>query len=378
MDVIILTGAPSVGKTRVLPEVSKVLEQKNAWLDGDDVGRTNPVVWDMARLNLIQDNMCACAKEFAQWGAKYFIAGFVISRQNFIDQIVGIMQQAGHRVFVIGLIANAEVLTKRYTARPRYHLECGPEFLDNTIRCSNLIGELPGVMSIDTSYLDPVEVALAIKDHVEDKNNAQKPTRPYQYSPIVAKRYPTPNPVPTLKGDIVTLRPIDPPRDAQDYYQWNLEPAMHRWTDNHVLGSVEIAQAELEKFNQREDMITWAVVDNSSNKMMGRFYIYLEKRDGKLFAGEGNRIAQPYWRKGHNRQARQLISKYTLDVLEADFYETACWSDNINAKESIKAHGFVLVDEITQYNEKYNRHMNKCVFRMTPSQWEQLQSAKPE
>lgn len=133
-----------------------------------------------------------------------------------------------------------------------------------------------------------------------------------------------PRPVPLLAGQRVTLRPIDPPRDAQDYHEWNLEPEMHAWTDNGPLASPQEARRELERLAGMDDVTTWAVVDNSSGKMVGRFFIILEQRPDRLVAGEGNRIAKPFWRKGHNRQARQLVFNYIFGTLQADCIETEC------------------------------------------------------
>ena len=183
-----------------------------------------------------------------------------------------------------------------------------------------------------------------------------------------------PRPIPVLAGKVVTVRPIDPQRDAADYYEWNHDPEMHVWTRNDIPASLAEAQAELEKFSAMNDITMWAIVDNASGKMMGRFFVCLERRGGKLVAGEGNRIARGYWRKGHNREARRLVFQYVFDVLDADCAETQCWSDNVNSRESILGHGFELVEEVLEYNPKHAKEMAKSTFRMTREQWERLQN----
>ncbi|MDY7010511.1 MAG: GNAT family protein [Planctomycetota bacterium] len=188
-------------------------------------------------------------------------------------------------------------------------------------------------------------------------------------------RLPMPRPVPVLTGRIVTLRPIDSQRDAADYYKWNLDPEMHVWTGNRVPDSVEEARQELERFVQMDDVTMWAVVDNASGKMIGRFFVCLQERDGKLVAGEGVRIARTFWRKGHNREARRLVFQYVFDILKVGCIETECWSDNINSHESILAHGFTLVKEVLEYNQKHAKEMQKSIFRMTRDEWENLRNA---
>jgi ribosomal-protein-alanine N-acetyltransferase len=178
-----------------------------------------------------------------------------------------------------------------------------------------------------------------------------------------------PRPIPVLKGKLVTLRAIDPDRDASDYYGWNLEPEMHVWTGNQPLASPEAAREELRRFVSMDDISMWAIIDNASGKMMGRFFVCLEQREGKLVAGEGNRIAKPFWRKGHNREARSVIFEYIFNVLAADCIETECWTDNVNSRKSIVAHGFTLVRETAEHNPKHGRQMSKGHFRMTREDW---------
>lgn len=178
-----------------------------------------------------------------------------------------------------------------------------------------------------------------------------------------------PRPIPVLKGSLVTLRPIDPGRDADDYYEWNLEPEMHAWTGNLPLASPQAARDELQRFAGMDDVTMWAIIDNASGKMMGRFFVCLEHRDGQTVAGEGNRVAKPYWRMGHNREARRLVFEYIFGSLGADCIETECWTENVNSRKSILAHGFSFVSETVEHNGKYNRPMNKSHFRMTRQDW---------
>ena len=178
-----------------------------------------------------------------------------------------------------------------------------------------------------------------------------------------------PRPIPVLRGNLATLRPIDPDRDASDYYQWNLEPQMHAWTGNQPLASPQAAGEELQRFVRMDDITMWAIIDNATNTMMGRFFVCLEQRDGQIIAGEGNRIARPYWRKGHNRQARQLVFRYVFGTLGADCIETECWTDNVNSRQSILAHGFSLVRQTVEHNPRHARPMSKSHFRLTRECW---------
>jgi RimJ/RimL family protein N-acetyltransferase len=185
-----------------------------------------------------------------------------------------------------------------------------------------------------------------------------------------------PRPVPVLEGRIVTLRPLDPERDAPDYYEMNLDPEMHLWTNNHVLGSPEEARRELERYAAMDDVTMWAIIDNASGRLVGRFFVCLEDRGGVRVAGEGNRIAKPFWRRGHNREARRLVFEYVFGALGADHVETECWAENVNSRESLKAHGFTLVQEAPHFNHKHQKMIQKLLFRLSREQWREWAAAQ--
>lgn len=63
-----------VGKTTLLRILEKKLLNGYALIDGDDVGRTIPLSISIDWLNLIQDNIIACAKNFKDYlNQKHYI-----------------------------------------------------------------------------------------------------------------------------------------------------------------------------------------------------------------------------------------------------------------------------------------------------------------
>jgi RimJ/RimL family protein N-acetyltransferase len=169
----------------------------------------------------------------------------------------------------------------------------------------------------------------------------------------------------------VTLRAIDPARDAADYHEWNQEPDITRWVGNIAPATVAESQQELERLAALPDKTQWAIVNNADGRMIGRFFVALEDREGALVAGEGNRMAKPYWRRGHNRDARRLVFEYVFGTLKADVYETHCWRDNVNSRQSILAHGFRPVGERPELNPKCGEMWVRCFFQMTRREWEE-------
>jgi len=178
-----------------------------------------------------------------------------------------------------------------------------------------------------------------------------------------------PRPIPVLQTELITLRAPDPELDAPDYYEINRDPEMHRWTGNRVLLTVEEARNELEAYVGMDDVTTWLVEDNSTNRVIGRFFITLEDRDGVATVGEGNRIARSHWRKGYNRAARKLIFEYVFGERGAERIETAAWEGNVNSIKSIEAHGFRFERDEREWNGKQGKHLLMKYYSMTRSEW---------
>jgi RimJ/RimL family protein N-acetyltransferase len=178
-----------------------------------------------------------------------------------------------------------------------------------------------------------------------------------------------PRPVPVLDGALVSLRAISPASDAADYFVRNREPEMHIWTGNIVSASLDEAQRELERFAAMDDVTMWAIVDNASNRMIGRFLITLYEREGRLTAGDGIRLAKQFWRTGRTKDARRLAYGYAFHSLHVDCVETKCWTDNVNSRLSILNFGFQLVTERMEHNSKQGRQMNVSLFRLEQHHW---------
>jgi RimJ/RimL family protein N-acetyltransferase len=182
-----------------------------------------------------------------------------------------------------------------------------------------------------------------------------------------------PRPVPILHGRLITLRPLDPAADAGDYFEWNRDPEMHVWTGNTAPASLEEARRELQRFAAMDDATMWAIADNAGGDMIGRFLACLERRDVRLIAGDGIRLARPFWRTGRTRQARRLAYGYAFDSLGADCIETQCWTENANSRLSILQFGFHPVQERLEHDPKRARPMSMTSFRLTRDQWREIE-----
>ena len=161
MNTIIITGAPGVGKTTTLPAICDKLPQKNGFIDGDSVGRTQPLDTELDRLNLIQDNICACAQNFQKWEAEWFVAGFVLPTEERIKRLSNALKKLGCNVHIIGLVTDKETLTKRNKEKTEsYGRDSG--CILGAIELNEMIKE---IKIIDTTTMSVNQVAEQIVEH---------------------------------------------------------------------------------------------------------------------------------------------------------------------------------------------------------------------
>lgn len=158
MNTILITGAPGVGKTTILPAICERLPQKNGFIDGDSVGRTTPLDIELDRLNLIQDNICSCAQNFQKWGAKWFVAGFVLPTQERMQRLTDALKKLGCHVHIIGLVADKETLSKRNKEKDESYGK-DPGSILGAIELNGMIKEIRGIHIIDTTILSVNQVA---------------------------------------------------------------------------------------------------------------------------------------------------------------------------------------------------------------------------
>lgn len=153
LDAIIITAAPGIGKTTIFSNLAEKLPGKSALLDGDDVGHLIPFSLSQEWLNLVQDNIAACAENFARCGIRYFVTCFCLPSQERLDRLVGLLSNLRYQVHIIALIADDNSLLERNRQRGGCDVRDADEFAE-TIRCNRAIKELEGVTFIDTTNMN--------------------------------------------------------------------------------------------------------------------------------------------------------------------------------------------------------------------------------
>jgi [ribosomal protein S5]-alanine N-acetyltransferase len=179
------------------------------------------------------------------------------------------------------------------------------------------------------------------------------------------------NTPPILRGDLVTLRPIDPTQDAIQWFEVMQDDDMHRWTGNTVPTSVEEVVEMLIKYATLEEIISWAVVENGTKEMVGTYWITVPVLHGDRWTihDEAQRFAKRSWRKGHAKEARRLVYDYAFGRLGVDEIHAHAWARNVASCRSMEHAGHRLVDAQLRHFTKRKKLFCERHYAITKEIW---------
>lgn len=110
----------------------------------------------------------------------------------------------------------------------------------------------------------------------------------------------------TLKGNLITLEPLNVEKHAKGYFEVSLDEKIHKYTSNTVPKCIAETEALLRKYEQY--FYNWMIVSNTAHTVIGIIRLGKPKsEDGLLTAGESQFLLSDYWRKGHMKEAKQLF-----------------------------------------------------------------------
>ena len=120
MRIIVITGAPGVGKTETARRLTVSYHTKAACLETDDVARTSPWVVDEALYRLMGANVAACLPHFEQWGASVVVVAGVLAPTRALPWIERAIQTRGFRLArIYALVADPDEIRRRIDADPK-------------------------------------------------------------------------------------------------------------------------------------------------------------------------------------------------------------------------------------------------------------------
>lgn len=174
--------------------------------------------------------------------------------------------------------------------------------------------------------------------------------------------------IPVLEGNIIRLRPMEIEKDKYSYYKVSQDEKMHEWTGNTVPKTVEEIEKLLNIYN--DVLYVWMIEEKSSNEVIGMMRLsFPEKRDGKLIAGDSQRLHSSYWRKGHMKEARKLMYNYAFNELCIEELIADAFADNINSCKSLESVGYELFDTSEGFFKKKGKMLKTNYYRLTKEKW---------
>ena len=170
LRMVMLIGAPGVGKSTVAEALARQCPLQNVVLDGDSLAQTWPGGIDRKRLDLVERNLIACAEGYRIWGAQYCFATWVVAHQQRLDMLGKRMRAKGIHLRVVALDAPASVLVDRMMARPQTRFSPTDENIDYLSSLSKRIRSLHHCELVDTTGKHFSSVANDIAARVKEKS----------------------------------------------------------------------------------------------------------------------------------------------------------------------------------------------------------------
>lgn len=175
---------------------------------------------------------------------------------------------------------------------------------------------------------------------------------------------------PVLKGDTVTLRPLDPEKDAPGFFAEMNDADLWKWTDDVQPKTAAELRKQLAGWAGNPELTAWAIVDNETKGVVGTVRVEPRRdEDRVIIADQVNQVARSVWRRGHHREACQLVFDWAFGQLGAEEIRTKAWAPNDNAWRSMEALGFQRVREAQYMNTRVGVPMPMRHYVLTKRQW---------
>ena len=168
----------------------------------------------------------------------------------------------------------------------------------------------------------------------------------------------------TLKGELVTLEPLDIPKHAKGYFAVSQDEKIHEYTGNTVPESVDEVAALLRKYEKY--FLNWMIVSNESHTVIGMIRLGKpEMENGILVAGESQFLSSEYWRKGHMKEAKGLFYQYVFEELSVEKLYADVWDGNTNSIKSLESYGYKLIETRKERFAKTGELATKYIYALS-------------
>ena len=168
----------------------------------------------------------------------------------------------------------------------------------------------------------------------------------------------------TMKGQLVTLEPLDITKHAKGYFKVSQDENIHRYTGNTVPKDIDEIIELLEKYEKY--FYNWMIIANESLEVIGMIRLGKpERENGILAAGESQFLMSNYWRKGHMKEAKKLFYRYVFDELSVDTLYADVWEGNINSIKSLESYGYKRIETKAERFSKTGNYVLKHIYSLS-------------
>lgn len=160
--IIILTGAPGVGKTETGRRLISYCPKHSALIDTDALVGIYPWVIDDVFYQLLGKNLRACIGNYVEWGAKEIVISGVIIPDGTYKELHSLLEDERFVFKFYGLQASHEVIERRIAKDPKSQ---NPNQRLQWLHLNEVIAEIPGITLIDTENLSLHQVVETIVEY---------------------------------------------------------------------------------------------------------------------------------------------------------------------------------------------------------------------
>lgn len=172
----------------------------------------------------------------------------------------------------------------------------------------------------------------------------------------------------SMRGELVTLEPLDVEKHAQGYFEVCQDEMIHKYVGNRVPKTVEEITALLQEYEKY--FLNWMIVSNETQAVIGIIRLSRpEPENGVLSAGESQRLSSRYWRKGHMKEAKKLFYEYVFGELSVELLYADVWEGNTNSIKSLESYGYQLRETTEEIFSKTGKYAKKYIFSLSRKEY---------
>lgn len=168
----------------------------------------------------------------------------------------------------------------------------------------------------------------------------------------------------TMKGQLVTLEPLDIAKHAKGYFKVSQDENIHRYTGNTVPKNIDEIIELLKKYEKY--FYNWMIIANDSLEVIGMIRLGKpERENGILAAGESQFLMSNYWRMGHMKEVKKLFYRYVFEELSVDILYADVWEGNLNSIKSLESYGYKRIETKAERFSKTGNYVPKHIYSLS-------------